>query len=265
MAMASAMDPKRREAEVWDCLGRVIDPELDEPITDLGFVKGVTVSTLDEVEIAFRLPTYWCSPNFAFLMTEDIHREVSSLAWAARVTVRLEDHMWGEEIAAGVNEGRSFAAIFGDLADGRSLDDLREKFASKAFQRRQEAVLQGLREQGHADATIVVMDLAALDATDLGGEAARQRPRYRALLLERGLAVRPGDLAFRRLTGEPLRAGGLGDYLAELRGVRINMEFNGALCRGLARARYRERAPGEEPTLVDFMLGPVTAPRELTN
>ena len=40
------------------------------------------------------------------------------------------------------------------------------------------------------------------------------------------------------------------------------MEFNGALCRGLARARYQERAPGQEPTLVDFMLGPVPPVRD---
>jgi hypothetical protein len=199
-------------------------------------------------------------------MAEDIHREVSSLVWAARVTVRLEDHMWGAEIAAGVNQGRGFAEIFGDLADERSLDALREKFAAKAFQRRQEAVLQGLRELGRPDEAIVAMDLAALDAAELGeGEAARQRPRYRALLLDHGLAARPDDLAFRTLGGEPLTAAGLPAYLAELRGVRINMEFNGALCRGLARARYQERMPGEEPTLVDFMLGDVPAPRALAN
>jgi metal-sulfur cluster biosynthetic enzyme len=264
--MASGMDPRHRESAVWTCLGRVVDPELDEPITDLGFVERVAVSRRGDVEVEFRLPTYWCSPNFAFLMTEDIHREVSSLVWAARVTVRLQDHMWGEEIAEGVNQGRGFAEIFGDLADGLSLDELREKFAAKAFQRRQEAVLQRLRELRHSDEGIVAMDLAALDAVELGeGEGARQRPRYRALLLDRGLAFRPGDLAFRTLAGEALTAARLGGYLAELRSVRINMEFNGALCRGLARARYQERAPGQEPSLIDFILGPVPPPRELAS
>ncbi len=264
--MASIKDARRGEAEVWACLGRVVDPELDEAITDLGFVERASVSSSGEIEVAFRLPTYWCSPNFAFLMTEDIHRELAALPWAARVTVRLLDHMWGEEIAAGVSQGRGFAEIFGDLADGQSLDELREKFAAKAFQRRQEAVLQGLRELGHTDAAIVAMRLADLDGLDFGtSEAARQLPRYRALLLDRGLAFRPRDLAFRNLAGAALTAAGLPDYLAELRGVRINMEFNGALCRGLARARYHERAPGEEPTLVDFMLGPVPAPRALAN
>jgi metal-sulfur cluster biosynthetic enzyme len=255
-----------REAEVWARLERVDDPELDEPITAMGFVEGVTVSRTGEVEIRFRLPTYWCSPNFAFLMAEDIHREVASLAWAARVSVRLQDHMWGEEIAEGVNQGLSFADVFGALADGEDLSELRAKFAAKAFKRRQEAVILGLREMGWSDSAIAALDLAGLDATGfLAGEAAKQKPRYRELLLRRGLAAHPGDLAFRSLEGEPLTGAGLPTYLADLRGVRINMEFNGALCRGLARARYQERAPGQEPTLIDFMLGSVPASVDAVN
>ena len=185
--MASARGQRAREAEVWACLERVDDPELDEPITDMGFVERVTVGGTGAVEVDFRLPTYWCSPNFAFLMADAIHREVSALAWVERVRVRLEDHMWGEEIAAGINAGRSFAEIFGDLADGEDLGELRAKFEAKAFKRRQEAVLLGLRALGRADAEIVAMDLASLDAVAFPpGEAAKQKPRYRALLAEAG-------------------------------------------------------------------------------
>ena len=248
------------EAEVWARLQRVDDPELDEPITAMGFVDGVTVSGAGEVEIRFRLPTYWCAPNFAFLMAEDIHREVASLPWATRISVRLQDHMWGEEIADGVNRGRSFGEVFGELADGEDLAELRAKFAAKAFKRRQEAVILGLREMGWSDPRIAVLNLAGLDATAFPpGDAARQKQRYRDVLLRRGLAAQPDDLAFRSLEGAPLSGSGLPAYLADLRGVRINMEFNGALCRGLARARYQERGAGQEPTLVDFMLGPVPA------
>ena len=261
--MASARGQRAREAQVWACLERVDDPELDEPITDMGFVERVTVGGTGAVEVDFRLPTYWCSPNFAFLMADAIHREVGTLAWVDCVRVRLEDHMWGEEIAAGINAGRSFAEIFGDLADGEDLGELRAKFEAKAFKRRQEAVLLGLRALGRADAAIVAMDLASLDAAVFPpGEAAKQKPRYLALLVKRGLAAQPGDLAFRTLGGDALPADGLGVHLADLRGVRINMEFNGALCRGLARARYQEKAPGQEPTLVDFMLGPVPPVRD---
>lgn len=258
--MASTAGSRRGEAEVWTRLERVDDPELDEPITSMGFVERVAVSDAGEVEVEFRLPTYWCSPNFAFLMTEDIYREVAALPWAARVSVRLQDHMWGEEIAAGVNARRSFAEVFGALAEGQDLDGLRAKFVGKAFKRRQEAVLLALRGHGRPDAEIVTMDLAALDAAPLAGlDGPKRKARYRELLLGRGLAALPGDLAFRTLEGEPLSRERLPAYLVELRMVRINMEFNGALCRGLARARYEEQIAGEEPTLVDFMLGRVPA------
>ena len=106
------------------------------------------------------------------------------------------------------------------------------------------------------------MTLAELDATVLAApEAAAQQPRYRELLLALGLAHAPADLAFRTLAGEALRAAGLAAHLQELRAVRINMEFNGALCRGLRHARYHEvRRKDGEPTLIDFLPPPATAP-----
>lgn len=258
-----ASSAEARQAEVWARLARVNDPELDDPITDMGFVERVTVSAEGVIEVEFRLPTYWCSPNFAFLMAEGIIREAGSLPWAAGVRVQLLDHMWGEEINDGLNAGRSFGEIFGSLADGEDLGELRAKFETKAFQRRQEAVILGLRERGHSDADIAAMDLRGLDAADLGhGEAARQRPRYRELLLKRHPWIGPADAVFRSLAGDTLRAEALGEYLAGLRSVRINMEFTGALCRGLGRARYQEAScAGGEPTLVDFMLGAVPPAR----
>ena len=45
-----------------------------------------------------------------------------------------------------------------------------------------------------------------------------------------------------------------GAHLNDLRKVRINTEFNGALCRGLLAARYNEMTPDGEPTLLDFVV-----------
>jgi propane monooxygenase large subunit len=61
-------------------------------------------------------------------------------------------------------------------------------------------------------------------------------------------------LAFVAWEGGELSTAELPDYLDKLRAVRINMEFNGALCRGLKKARYREKAtPDEELTLAEFI------------
>ncbi|TIX71538.1 MAG: hypothetical protein E5V21_26550 [Mesorhizobium sp.] len=60
--------------------------------------------------------------------------------------------------------------------------------------------------------------------------------------------------------GQGIPVGALGAHLAELRGVRVNMEFNGALCRGLKQTRYKELDVVEgEPTLVDFIMNRVPA------
>ena len=86
-------------------------------------------------------------------------------------------------------------------------------------------------------------------------EAARQLPRYRAILTDRDLASAPGDHAFPDLEGRPLTAAGYSDRMGALRAVRINMEFGGALCRGLKESRYKEVVQVDgEPTLVDFLL-----------
>ncbi|MCA8881111.1 MAG: DUF59 domain-containing protein [Rhodobacteraceae bacterium] len=248
-------------SEVWARLEEVPDPELDEPITAMGFVELVSLRDGGRVEVDFRLPTYWCSPNFAFLMAEGIHREVSALSWVERVDVRLHDHMFAEQVNEGVNGGRDFHEIFRELSDGTDLAELRAKFEEKAFQRRQECVLLALRASGVPPETIVAMTLDDLGRLVFEAEDARmQLPRYRTLLVARGLARFGTDPAFRTWSGAPLTADGFADHLQRLKSVRLNMEFNGALCRGLKRARYHEHTAGdEEPTLVDFIRGRVPA------
>lgn len=66
-AIAGRTD-ETRHAEIWELLATVVDPELDEPVTDMGFISRIHVDASDCVHVDFRLPTYWCAANFAFLM-----------------------------------------------------------------------------------------------------------------------------------------------------------------------------------------------------
>ncbi|HVV19303.1 MAG TPA: iron-sulfur cluster assembly protein, partial [Pseudonocardiaceae bacterium] len=66
-------------AAVWAALATVRDPELDEPLTDLGFVASCEVSAAGAVAVRLRLPTYFCAPNFAFLMVADAYDAVSAV------------------------------------------------------------------------------------------------------------------------------------------------------------------------------------------
>ena len=260
--MTDASTLSARLAEVWARLDLVMDPELDEAVTDMGFIEAVTITGPATVEIGFRLPTYWCSPNFAFLMATDIKRQVESLPWVARAIVRLEDHNSGEELNAVVNSGGSFAEVFPDLPEGEDLSDLRAKFDQKAFQRRQEVVIKALKALGHPPAAIVDLTLGAFDAIAFDDpEDARQKGRYRDLLVARGLANAPGDRALPDWQGAPISAEGFAEYMGLLRSVRINMEFSGSLCRGLKSVRYMEAdLSGGAPMLATLADTPATRP-----
>lgn len=214
----------------------------------------------DRVEVDFRLPTYWCAANFAFLMVDDIRMAVEKAPWCRSVRPRLLDHMYADEVNRGVGDALSFKQAFGALASDETLGEVRRKFRVKAFQRRQESVLRGLLEQGFAVAALVDMDVATLERTTIGdGEGARQKPRYLRILRDFGFGAEPGDAAFVTPEGGRITAATFEKHMEALRGVRINMEFNGALCKGLLSTRYKEAKleDGREPTLVDFITGRV--------
>lgn len=259
--MTGSVMKDSRQRELWRHLDQVNDPELDEPVTDMGFIERAEIADDGRVEIDFRLPTYWCSPNFAFLMLEDIRTALEGLSWSPPFRIALHDHMFAEEVNNGVALGKSFAEIFGSLAEDIDLEPLRAKFRLKAFQRRQEAVILGFRATGASDAEIAGTTLADLDAPiAIAGEWTQQMRRYRDALLARWPNLSQRDRIIVSWDGLPVEARNLASHLADLRSVRINMEFNGAICRGLKTTRYKEMELIDgEPTLVDFIVGRVPA------
>ena len=106
-------------ARVFEALGTVYDPELDEPITTLGFVGSCVVTGRATSTVRLRLPTPQCAPNFAFLMAADARTAVRRLPEVRAVTIVLEDHYTGEEINAAVGRGEGFDGAFPGETDGR--------------------------------------------------------------------------------------------------------------------------------------------------
>jgi len=235
MTIMAAVAMVDRSAEVWTRLESVIDPELDESVTELGFVTRVEVDADEHVRIDFRLPTYWCAANFAFLMADDMRIAVAALPWVRKVTVGLGEHMYADEINRGVAAGQSFQATFGSEASG-DLEEVRRTFMVKAFQRRQEALLTYLLDHGHESAALLRLSVAELAALQCDLAGRRLVVRY----LERRPVVGAGavELAFVDQDGAPLDAGQIHAYLRALRRVGVNAEFNSALCRGLLATRY---------------------------
>lgn len=241
-----------RVCEVLARLDRVNDPELDESVTGLGFVTGVLVSDDGRVEIGFRLPTYWCAANFAFLMADDMRTEVGRLPWVTSVGVELGAHMYAETINTAMARGQSFQEAFAAEADG-DLDGLRRVFLVKAFQRRQMALLDNLLAAGHSPDSIVMLSIAELrsQCSDTGAQLLERYLERRGIVGPDG----PDAPAFVDEHGRMVAAADFPAHRRTLRRVSVNVEFNGALCRGLLAARFDE--PEGEPTLLDFVHGRV--------
>jgi len=241
-----------RVSEVLARLATVNDPELDDSVTGLGFVTGVTVTEGGQVAIGFRLPTYWCAANFAFLMADDMRAAVAGLPWVTGVRVELGDHMYAEKINGGIGAGHSFQESFGAEADG-DLEQVRRTFLVKAFQRRQVALLEHLLSHGMQAGALASMSTAGLRDVVTDPEGKRLVGRY----LERREIITPaGDdaHAFVDAAGQAVSADAFGAHLQALRRVAVNVEFNGALCRGLLAARFNEPVrESSEPGLLDFI------------
>lgn len=234
-------DAATREREVWAALENVMDPELDESVTELNFVTRADVDAGGRVHIDFRLPTYWCAANFSYLMADDMRRAVAALPWVTGVNVILGEHMYAEKINAGLAQGLSFQDTFGEEADG-DVDEVRRTFLVKAFQRRQAALLRRLMDQEHGSDALADMTMSALEAMELDEEGAKLRRRY---LERRGVvgAASGEALAFVDAEGAALSAAGLARYVSGIRRVGVNAEFNGALCRGLLAVRFDLETP----------------------
>ena len=229
-----------RSTEVWSALGTVTDPEIDESVTSLEFITSMRIEAGSTVRIEFRLPTYWCAPNFAFLMASDMRDAVAELPWVEKVTVELLDHFSADLINRAVAAQQDFRDAFPGETDD-DLSAIRKKFLGKAFERRQELLIRYLLQNGWAADWISRASLRELTDSPLGNEGTALRQLY--IFIWRRFFPELGDenLAFPDAAGNPLETSALSGYLRRVALVRRNAEFNGAICRGLLAARNKAK------------------------
>jgi metal-sulfur cluster biosynthetic enzyme len=211
---------------ILGALAGVRDPELDEPITTLDFVSELKIEG-DAVNVRLRLPTYFCAPNFAYLMVADAREAVLSVPGVRRARVVLDDHYASEEI----NAGTDFEATFPGETDGPDLEELRTIFRRKSFVSRQEQLCRELLADGHS-------------ATELAGMTLDQVPASGAFetYLERrselGLDVSDDAPVLIDPDGKRVPEEAVIQHLRFARTVRVSIEGNAELCRGLLATRY---------------------------
>ncbi|MBD8870301.1 iron-sulfur cluster assembly protein [Nocardioides donggukensis] len=225
-------------SEVLAALDTVRDPEIDEPVTSLGFVSACTLADDGTARVRLRLPTYFCAPNFAFLMVADAYDAVVAVPGVRAAEVVLEDHFAAEAINGGVAARAGFADSFVGLAEGE-LDELRTGFVRKAVLAGTDRVCRPLIAEGRTPE-----ELASLRLGDVPPTADRERLRARRA--ELGLpASDDAPLLVDPTTGEPVGTEALPKHLARSRLTRVNLEANGGICRGMLQHRYGTRGEGQ--------------------
>ncbi len=240
------------EAHIYAAIADVLDPELDEPLVKLGFIDRVQVEGAD-VRVTFKLPTYWCSPNFAYLMAKDLRSRVQAVPGVRSVHVALLDHCAEDEVTNGVNHELSFAEAFPEeTMEDEHLEELRRTFLRKGFLMRQDAVLRQMIKVGLDEVTIAALRMRDV-IVDEDANTAYVIVQGESVLLERvghsaatylrrraslGLPVASDDPLIINDTGQPLQVGGLKEFMRRSRSVRMNILFNTAFCKGMFRTRY---------------------------
>ena len=240
-----------RRTLVLRALDVVIDPELDEPITDLGFVHTVDVDGYD-VEVHLRLPTSFCAPNFAYLMASDAKDVLTALDWTRRVTVELDDHHDSDIINSGLAADAGYLGTFAHEAD-QDLDELRVTFQRKAHTAAMERASPPCcaRTRSVRSSPSARPGWPICPADDATASLLRRRVSIGLSTAARELVMvdRPSE------TGTPPDAVPM--TLRRARSARISVDGNAHFCRGLLRTRYLD---GGSETMSD-PAAPRTHPR----
>jgi metal-sulfur cluster biosynthetic enzyme len=237
---------------ILDRLDSVLDPELDESILQLGFVKAIRVENAG-LTVDLQLPTHWCAVNFAYIMAFDARRELMRVDGVDRVTIVLLDHFASNEIESAVNAGQTFVEAFPEEA-ADNLEQIRDLFLRKGYIKRQELVLRQLMDAG-----LSLEDISALQIQDIyfnngsygvargesqgeyvgPAEAAQRYLERRAYL---GLGCSPTGPLITGLSDDAIPADELKAYLLRSRTVRVSMEANGSFCSAVLASRDSAKA-----------------------
>jgi metal-sulfur cluster biosynthetic enzyme len=230
---------------VLDALSVVKDPELDEPITDLGFVESLEITDRD-VSVRLRLPTSFCAPNFAYLMASDSMDALKSIPDVGKLEVLLDGNTDSDRINSGIAEGLSFVEAYSNEAE-EELDELRLMFQVKAHLAALERVMTFLsREYAYVPEQMLELTVGELPEARV----------VDALLNRRADIGLPNDSDQYILVDDKNNRWDPDSLESQMRfakATRVSVDGNAHFCRGLLRTRYpgsdEDQAPREQDLL----------------
>lgn len=227
--------------QVWAALDSVIDPELDEAITDLGFVRSCEVHD-GHAEVRLRLPTAFCAPNFAYMMAADAYDATRNVRGVNSVDLQLEDHHDSPQINAGIAERSSFSDTYSAETDSE-LDELRLTFQRKAHTACLDRVCRGLLGRGWE-----VNSLHEATLADLSEDEHAQLARRRSVI---GLSNSDDDPILVDHSGQQVPPEQVSIMLRFFKLTRISIDGNAHFCRGLLRTRYPGSSEDQSPRWIE--------------
>ena len=196
----SQLDTQVAGQQVRDALAAVHDPELDRPITDLGFVAGVNIDG-GRVHVRLRLPSFFGARRLAPHMIADVRAAVAVLRWVEWVDVCLA--------------GRTVVPHDPDASGGPpaavndDLDAARERFRWSVYRARQAEVVRAL-----LDAGLRRTELCALRLGDL--PRVPEIAVYLQRRAELGLPAGPDAPLVVTEEGAPVMPEDIDDYVAAM-------------------------------------------------
>jgi metal-sulfur cluster biosynthetic enzyme len=221
-------------ARVWEALRAVRDPELDADVVSLDFVASVAVDDDAVAHVALRLPTYFCAPNFAFLMVADAWDAVAAVDAVARPDVVLIDHFASDAINAGVAARAGFVGSMAGTEVGEAvaeLDELRRTFTERALMAGTDLVVRPLLREGATPERVAAMTLGEAPASaDLDRLRARRR--------ELGIPAGDDDPLVVDPAGRTVGVDALPLHLRKARSYQVGVDANTSICRGQLAVRY---------------------------
>ena len=84
-------------------LNKVVDPEINIPITDMELVDEIDINS-GIVTIKFHFSTPTCPPIFAYKIGIDIKKSVGEIEGVKKVKVNIKDHYLSDKINEELNK-----------------------------------------------------------------------------------------------------------------------------------------------------------------
>lgn len=97
-----AQDIKQLRVQIFDELSKIVDPEINTPITELELIDEVDIND-SNVKVDLHLTSPFCPAVFGFKICQDVHDNLLKIDGIEDVKVNVSNHFMAEAINNQVN------------------------------------------------------------------------------------------------------------------------------------------------------------------